>query len=114
MGLLDQIEQDNAVIIEDDEGGIARPVTLTDPAGPVYQVKGIVARIGTHIDPGTGLRVPGGQTEVTVRLSALNGAIPVEGWTVATTDVTGAAVTGKAQMVAPDRMAGRVTLYVRA
>ena len=111
MSLLEDIEADNAILVE---GDLARAVTLTDPAGPVYSVLGIVARIGASIDPGTGLRVPGAQTEITIRLSALGGVVPAEGWGVDTTDVTGGAVTGKIKNVMPDRMAGRATFYVRA
>ena len=112
MSLLEDVEADNAILVE---GDLARTVTLTDPAGPVYSVLGIVARIGASIDPGTGLRVPGAQTEITVRLSALGaGIVPAEGWGVATTDVTGGAVTGKIKGVMLDRMAGRATFYVRA
>ena len=110
MSLLDDIEADNAILVE---GDLSRAVTLTDPTGPVYLTRGIVSRIGARIDTGTGLRVPGAMTEITVRLSALGGALPLEGWGVATTDVTGGAVTGKAEAVMLDRMAGRVTLFVR-
>ena len=109
--LLDDIEADNETLVE---GDLSRAVILTDPAGPVYSLLGIVARIGASIDPGTGLRVPGAQTEITVRLSALGGASPSEGWGVDTTDVTGGAVTGKIKGVMLDRMAGRATFYVRA
>jgi len=113
MSLGADAEADNVMLVEDDVLGFARPVTLTDPTGPVHNVKGIVGRIGAQIDPGTGLRVPGNLCEITIRLSALGGALPLEGWGVATTDVTGAAVTGKAQNVMLDRMAGRATFMVR-
>ena len=115
MNLLDQAEADNAFILEDDVSGFGRAVTLTDlvtPTPNVYQAIGQVTRVGVAIDPGTGLQVPGNTCAVTLRLSAL-GVLPVEGWAVETTDITGAAVTGKIKNVMLDRTAGRVTFQVR-
>ncbi len=127
MNLLQQAEADNAFILEDDVTGFGRAIALSDNATPtphVYNVKGQVTRVGVTLDPGTGLPVPGNTCAVTVRLSTLMAAavvlglagtlgIPVEGWTVTTTDSTGATVTGKAMSVLLDRTAGRATMMVR-
>ncbi len=115
MNLLEQAEADNAMLLEDDVSGFGRPVTLSDNASPtpnVYQAKGQVTRVGVQIDPGTGLQMPGNTCAVTLRLSSL-GVLPVEGWSVETTDITGETVTGKVQNVMLDRTAGRVTFMVR-
>jgi hypothetical protein len=116
LNLLQQAEADNAFILEDDVTGFGRAITLSDNATPtphVYNVKGQVTRVGVVLDPGTGLPVPGNTCAVTVRISALGGALPVEGWSVTTTDITGGTVTGKAMSVLLDRTAGRATIMVR-
>lgn len=116
MNLLDQAEADNAMILEDDVSGFGRAVTLNDGATPtphVYQANGQVTRVGVSVDPSSGLQVPGNTCAITLRLSALGGALPVEGWSVETTDITGAVVVGKIMSVMPDRTAGRVTFMVR-
>jgi hypothetical protein len=116
MNLLDQAEADNAMLLEDDVSGFGRAITLTDLATPtpnVYQLKGQVTRVGVAMEPSTGLPVPGNTCSITVRLSALGGALPAEGWTMETTDITGVAIVGKLTNVMLDRTAGRVTAMVR-
>jgi hypothetical protein len=114
VNLLDQAEADNAMLLEDDVSGFGRAITLTDLATPtphVYQCKGQVVRVGQTINE-NGLPIPGNTCAITVRLSAV-GALPAEGWSVETTDITGAAVVGKLFNVMPDRTTGRVTAMVR-
>jgi len=88
--------------------------TTTEGAAPAIVVKGQYHRVGVDVDPETGLLVPGNKSAVTVRLSRFSsGDLPDEGWTIETTDVTGAAVVGKANHVMLDRTAGRATIIMR-
>jgi hypothetical protein len=115
MNLLDQAEADNAFILEDDVTGFGRAATLSDNATPtphVYQAIGQVTRVGITIDPASGLPIPGHTCAVTLRLSSL-GVVPAEGWSVETTDISGAVVIGKVKNVMPDLTTGRVTFMVR-
>lgn len=108
----DQAAADMETVMDD----WADSVTLNDGATPsphVYVVSGVVFRVGVTVDPGTGLPVPGNTCSVTVRLSDLGNVIPAEGWSVTTTDVTGATVAGKVKNVMPDRSLGVVTFQVR-
>lgn len=113
MNLRELAEADNAIILEDAVNGFGVAITLTDPSGNVYQVTGQYHRIGIDIDPETGLLVPGNKSGVTVRLASLGGALPDDGWLIETTDITGAAVKGKANAVMLDRTAGRATMIMR-
>ena len=80
----------------------------------VYNLTGQYHRVGVDIDPETGQLVQGNKSAVTVRLSSIEGgALPVEGWTVETTDITGATVRGKASVVMLDRTAGRATIIFK-
>lgn len=110
-------EADNELLLEDDVSGFGVAITLTDTATPtpnVYQVKGQYHRVGVDIDPATGLQVAGNKSSVTVRMSRFPlGALPDNDWTIETTDITGAAVKGKATHVMLDRTAGRVTIIMR-
>lgn len=117
MNLRDQAEADNDFLIEDDVDGFGVPVTLTPNSGDLTPIvcKGQYHRIGVDIDPGTGLLVQGNKSAVTIRTSRLAGRVPAEGWTVATTDISGAAVTGKIpkSAVLPDRTLGRTTILFK-
>ena len=119
MNLLGQAEADLAFVLEDDVNGYGRAITLTAPGegGTVYNVKGQYNRIGVAVDPGTGAAVATDKSSVTVRISSLSNVIPGAGWTVTTTDSTGAVVTGKVPLtgdnVFPDRALGRVTILFK-
>jgi hypothetical protein len=113
VSLRELAEADNAIILEDAASGFGVAITLTDQAGNVYQVVGQYHRTGVDIDPETGLLVPGNKSAVTVRLTSLCGALPDDGWLIETTDITGAAVKGKATAVMLDRTAGRATMVMR-
>jgi hypothetical protein len=80
----------------------------------VYTVKGQYHRVGVDIDPETGMLVAGYKSAVTVRLSRFPlSALPDNDWLIETTDITGAAVKGKATNVMLDRTAGRVTMLFK-
>lgn len=107
-----QAESDLGEILETDgmEGG----VTLTDPDETEYPVNCLYFRVGVDIDPETGALIPGNKSAVLIRLSELGeGILPAEGWTVQTTDVTGATVTGKVNYAALDRTLGTALLILR-
>ncbi len=87
MNLRELAEADNAIIVEDDVSGFGVAIMLTDPAGPVHQVKGQFSRVGVDIDPETGLLVAGNKSAVTVR--------------------------GRASSVMLDRTAGRATIIMK-
>jgi len=108
MGLLDQIELDNSFMVE---GDFARNIKLIEKNGSEHNVKGLVKRIGVRTDS-DGLKVIGASTCITVRLSSLFGAIPDDGWTVTTSDVTGLTITGKVFDPMIDRAAGRATFFI--
>ncbi len=118
MNLLAQAEADLSFILEDDVTGFGRPATLTEPDGTtVHNVVGQYIRVGLELDPGTGQMVATDKSALTVRISSLGGAIPAAGWTVSTTDITGAVVTGKigktGENVFKDRTLGRVTILFK-
>jgi hypothetical protein len=130
VNLLTQAEADLSFILEDDVTGFGRPATLTEPDGTtVHNVVGQYIRVGLELDPGTGQMVATDKSALTVRIGStseddvpvitgLGGAIPGAGWTVSTTDSTGAVVTGKipktGENVFPDRTLGRVTILFKA
>lgn len=114
MNLNELAEADNAIILEDAETGFGKCITLTDLDGAVYRVNGQYIRRGVEVDMDTGLMVPGNSSAVTVRLSSLGpGVLPDEGWMIETSDITGAALKGKASHVLLDRTAGRATLLFK-
>ena len=114
MSLNELAEADNEMLVEDDVLGFADTIIFTDPAGPVYTVKGIYASVGTDIDPATGATVIGTRASVTARISSLSGAIPDDKWQV---EVKRAGVTLCTGFVngegIADRSAGRVTCLLR-
>jgi hypothetical protein len=118
MNLRVQAEADLAFTLEDDVSGYGWPMTLTDTQAipVVHNVKGQYHRVGVDIDPQTGLLISGNKSAVTVRLSTLAGQLPAKGWKVATTDITGAAVTGEVpdKGVMLDRALGVATMVFKA
>lgn len=116
MNLLTQAEADNAFILEDTETGFGRPMTWTNPVGPVvYEVAGQFQRVGVAVND-LGLLVAGDTCTATARLSRFpSSSLPREGWTVSATDSTGVTVTGKVKTSGHryDRVAGRVTVELK-
>lgn len=114
MSLRELAEADNAFLLEDDELGFAVAIRLTDTDGRVYDVVGQYHRVGVDVDPETGLLVQGNKSAITVRLSRFPADnLPEADWSIETTDITGTAVTGKANHVMLDRTAGRATIIMR-
>ena len=93
---------------------IGDAVQITNPAtADTQSVQGQVVRVDTMVDPMSGARVYAPSTAVTVRLSSLT-AVPLEGWSVATTDITGAAITGVIRDISIDHTQGMLTFNVEA
>ena len=110
MNIRELAESDLGEIL--DEDGV--DATLIDLEENEYSVKCLYFRIGVDIDPNTGATIPGNRSTVLIRIGELGeSVIPEEGWTVATTDVTGAEVTGKINYAALDRTHGAAMLILR-
>ncbi len=117
-GLREIAEADLATILEDDVGGFAWPITVTNPAGVLANLKGFSADISQVIDPDTGQAVSGRIAWVTLRISSLTAAgftLP-EGvadpkdkpWLIQFDDVNGNSYTFKVGSTNPDRTLGIV------
>ena len=114
MNLRERAEADNEFLLEDNVNGFGHPATFTAPDGTAYKVIGKAGRIGVDIDPETGLLVQGNKSSFTARLSRFPAnQYPDVGWTIETTDITGATVKGKVLQSMLDRTLGRVTVLVR-
>lgn len=117
MNLRAMAEADNAFLIEDDVDGFGVPCTLTPNSGDLAPIPcvSMYTRIGVDIDPGTGMLVAGNKSAITIRTSRLGGRLPTEGWTVSTTDISGAVVTGRVpkSSVMADRTLGRTTVLFK-
>lgn len=74
MSLWEIASADNAQILQDTEGGFARPVTLQNPAGQTASLNALCNDIANTIDPETGAVVSGRYATVTFSWAALNKA----------------------------------------
>ncbi len=117
MNLLAQAEADNSFLLEDTVNGFGTSASFQAPtvgAGPApapVVVGTQYIRIGSKIDPATGLVVAADIAHVTARISSLGGTMPTDGWTVTVADSTGTANTYKIESgkTMQDRVLGRVT-----
>lgn len=113
MNLREQAELDNEFLLEDDVSGFATTAIFTAPDAREFVVKVQFNRIGIRIDPETGLKIVGGQSSVTARISRFPADdLPRAGWSVRVTDITGTEIYGKVQDAMPDRTLGRITLFL--
>lgn len=71
MGLFEIAAADNAKILQDSDGGFARPVTLQNPAGQTASLNALCNDIANPIDPETGAVVAGRYATVTFARPAL-------------------------------------------
>ena len=90
---------------------IGDPVTFANPAGGTQTVNAQVIRVDSMVDPQTGARVFAPHTAVTARLSSLT-VIPEEGWRIATTDIQGRSISGRARDLEFDYTMGTLTVMI--
>lgn len=74
MGLWDIAAADNADIVQDADGGFARPVTLQSPSGQTATLNALCNDIANTIDPETGAVVSGRYATVTLSWAGLQKA----------------------------------------
>lgn len=114
MSLRELAATDGRAILEDD-GDVA---VLTSPSGATYSAAAQVIRCGVDFDA-NGLPVPTDKTVVTISLVELASlgldpdTLKAGAWRVATTDSTGAAISGLVQQPLLDRTLGRVTFTIK-
>lgn len=115
MGFREIAAQSARAIIEADGSS----VTLTASGGASYSLVGIVHASGTHLDR-NGLMVEGDYRAVSISTLALAEAgitdpqsLKSSGWTLATTDVLGAAISGEVDLVLNDATRGVVDVTVK-
>lgn len=89
-------------------------ITLTEPGESPVTVRGAVFRSDVKIEPDTQTPYNDPWTSCTIPIASLT-TIPAEGWSVSTTDVTGATVSGRVSSdVRIERTVGLVTLFIEA
>ena len=124
MSLRNLAERDLAAIVEDESGGFAWPITLTDPSGRVEALSGLSNDISQLIDPDTGQAVSGRLAGVALRVSsilALGLELPKgvadsksKPWIVEFNDINGKPHKFKVAQSNPDRALGIITLILEA
>jgi hypothetical protein len=116
MGLREEAENDLAIILEDEDGGFAWPITLIGPDGLSATFSGFSNDVAQFIDPDTGQAVSGRIASVTLRNSSLYAAgfsLPrgiadsdSKPWRVKFDDINGIAYEFKVSQADPDRALG--------
>ena len=106
----DLLRHDNRMILTQN----GTPVTLYDPNGETYQVRGRVVRIDSVEDPQTGQMVYEPRLSVSVPLADFRDAgapVPSRGWYIETTDTLGMTLRRYVIDARVDRTIGFVTMF---
>lgn len=108
MSLRSQAAIDNQNILDNQTS-----VTLIEPDTTEHDVNGKVNRVDMQVDPDTGVQFYEPKTSVDISISSLPAGF-ANTWTVQTTDVMGATITGHIAEARYDRTLGYVTLILEA
>lgn len=121
MGLRELAEADLAVIIEDENFGFGREITLTNPDGDSETLIGFTNDVSQVTDPETGQLVSIRLASATLRISTItiSGGLPegvadasAKPWRVSFEDILGNMIEYKVAQGNPDRALGVIFLVL--